>query len=127
MGGSLLGGLLSNPALLSALPQLMSSLGPLLGGGGQKSAQPSPASQPQEGDSPSAAPQPKAGIPLDRHTALLCAIKPYLGKDRQAAAEYMIQMCRVLSTLQGMGISIPSLMASMPKHQGESAMGSQED
>ncbi len=96
--GGLLGGLLSNPALLQALPALMGQVGK---------------GSPQgEGNPPSPSPA-KASVSVDRHTALLCAIKPYLGHDRQQAAEYMIRMCRIFSTLQSMGISLPTLLTSM--------------
>ena len=108
VGNGVLGGLLSNPAMLSALPKLMNSLGPLLGSGGQKTQDlPTGGSTSQGSHSAS-----NTSIPVDRHTALLCAIKPYLGKERQQAAEQMINLCRVLSTLQGMGISLPMLMSA---------------
>ena len=94
-----MGGLLENPALLQALPQLMSSLGPLLSSGkATTSAKKSS---------------------LDKHTALLCALKPYLGRERQQALEQMISVCRVMTTLEGMGISLPDLWAGLTAGRGE--------
>lgn len=88
--GDLLSGILSNPAIMQNLPQLMGGLGKILGNasGGQSSH-------------------------IDRHTALLCAIKPYLSRDRQVAAEHMITFCRMWSTLEGMGISPSTLLSKM--------------
>ena len=95
---SLLGGLLANPALLSALPTLAENLAPLLGGlsGGKGSA-------------------PTATRPhtIDRHTALLCAIKPYLSPNRQNAAETVIRLCRVWDALERSGISLSGLLSTV--------------
>ncbi len=115
--GGLLGGLASNPALLQALPQLLSVIGKPTGGAQQSNALP-------QGENASAPPSSRASVSVDRHTALLCAVKPYLSRERQRAAEYMISLCRVWSTLQGMGISLPMLMSSLT---GGSVSGSPED
>lgn len=97
-GASLLGGLLANPALLSALPTLAENLGPLLGGmtGGVGSS-------------------PRATRPhtVDRHTALLCAVKPYLSPQRQNAAETVIRLCRIWDALERSGISLSGLLSGM--------------
>ena len=97
-GGALPGGLLANPALLTALPALAENLGPLLSraAGGV-------------GTSPSAT-RPRGA---DRHTALLCAIKPYLSPGRQEAAETVIRLCRVWDALERSGISLSGLLAGM--------------
>ena len=104
----ILGGLMSNPALLQALPQLMSSWGQLSavgrksdGGDGARSVSVSAHGGHRD---------------VDRHIALLCAIKPYLCKDRQQAAEYMIILCRMWNTLQSMGISLPMLTTALSGH-----------
>lgn len=104
--GGILGGLASNPALIQALPQLLSSLGRLSGG----------ASTHAEGNPH---PRSNSSASMDRHTALLCALKPYLGKERRQAADYMINFCKVWSTLQSMGISLPMLLSSFTGERGE--------
>ena len=66
------------PSILSALPQGGSGAGKA--GGGK-------------------------GHPMDRHTALLCAIKPYLGERRQATAETVLRLCRLWDALSRAGLS----------------------
>lgn len=118
--GGLLGGLLSNPALLSALPQLIKGLGGLSTSSAVAASAPaSPAAKVSDTDQkPEAAPTQTLPVSVSRagsaqhHTALLCALKPYLGSDRRQAVEYMINLCRVWDTLQGMGISLPMLLSA---------------
>lgn len=111
----LLGGLLSNPALLSGLPQLLSGLGSLSGGaspnGENKNRDDASAieADPKKGESQGVS-APVRTMPPDRHTALLCALKPYLGAERRQAADYLISLCRVWGTLQSMGINLPALL-----------------
>ena len=91
-----LGALFSNPAVMTAIPTLMKELGPMLSGLGGK------------GDSGGGAASLKflqGGHP-DRHTALLCAVKPYLGHERQEAAEQLIRLCRIWTAIQGVGGSL---------------------
>ena len=95
--GNPLGGLLSNPELLAALPQLMGALGPLMRNFGAA----------RSGD----AGAPARKSPPDRHTALLCALKPYLGSERRQAVEYLISVCRVWGTLQSVGLTLPALLS----------------
>lgn len=54
-----------------------------------------------QGNGPSAG----AKHPTDRHTALLCAIKPYLGERRQATAETVLRLCRLWDALSRAGLS----------------------
>lgn len=109
-----LGSLLSNPALLSALPVLLENLSPLMAGLGK----------PTGGAPPSS----KSHSP-DRHTALLCAIKPYLSAGRQEAAETLIRLCRIWDALERSGISLSGLLSSagnsMPA-SGEAPSAKQE-
>ena len=90
-----LGALFSNPAVMTAIPTLMKELGPMLSGLNGK------------GDSGGSASLKflQGGHP-DRHTALLCAVKPYLGRERQEAAEQLIRLCRIWTAIQGMGGSL---------------------
>ncbi len=99
-GGGGLGTLLSNPALLTALPTLAENLAPLLGAlsGGVGSAK--TATRPHT---------------IDRHTALLCAVKPYLSPRRQGAAETVIRLCRIWDALERSGISLSSLLTGLDK------------
>lgn len=111
LGGAapLLGNLLANPALLTALPTLVENLSPLLGSF-QRSAASGGSSV--GGVAGGGAPKGKP-YPTDRHTALLCAIKPYLGSQRQEAAETVIRLCRVWDALGRSGISLSGLLSSL--------------
>ena len=104
-----LGGLLSNPALMSALPTLLGNLSPFLGGGTGGGGSPPPS---DHGGSPPP-PMPAVRGHADRHTALLCAIKPYLSPARQESAETVIRLCRVWDSLERAGISLPGLLSSL--------------
>ncbi len=106
---SLLGGVVSNPALLSALPTLLEQIGPLLSG----------ASGSPSVEKTSAAHNPSARrVPMDRHTALLCAVKPYLNADRQATVDTVIRLCRVWDALERAGISPGGLLTSLGSMTG---------
>jgi hypothetical protein len=85
---NLLGSLLSNPEILSKLPVIMNAANGFLNGG-----------KPHSG-----------GHGSSHHTALLCALKPYLNSDRQRAAEYIINFLRISDALR----SIPSA-----EHKGD--------
>jgi hypothetical protein len=50
---------------------------------------------------------------VDRHTALLCAIKPYLSPARRDAAETVIRLCRIWDALERSGISLTGLLGSL--------------
>lgn len=89
--GNPLSALLGNPAVLSSLPALLENLSPLLTGGGR---------------SPSAGGRSSG---LDRHTALLCALKPYLSPHRRETAETIIHLCRLWDALERSGISLTGL------------------
>jgi hypothetical protein len=87
--------LLANPAVLSALPALMENLSPLLSG-----------LKAGVGSAPTAT-RPHT---VDRHTALLCALKPYLSPHRRETAETVIRLCRVWDALEKSGISLSGLL-----------------
>lgn len=103
----LLTSLLSNPELLSKLPQLISVIGPLMSSLGNSQTT-SNVSSSRESDvksvaaiSSSHAPEPKRND-SDRRSALLCAMKPYLSPERQNAIDYIIKLGKlgdILKTL----------------------------
>lgn len=95
--GNPLGALLSDPAFLTALPSLMENVTPLLGSFGRG-----------VGSAPNAS-RPHAA---DRHTALLCALKPYLSPHRRETAETVIRLCRIWDALERSGISLTGLLGS---------------
>lgn len=106
-----LGGLLSNPALLSAIPTLLGNLAPLMSGGGGNGGGGSPPPSEHGGSPPPSLPAVRGHA--DRHTALLCAVKPYLSPARQESAETVIRLCRVWDSLERAGISLPGLLSSL--------------
>ena len=103
--GAFLGGLAGNPALLSAIPALMENIGPLLAGG-------------SVGRGVGGG---HARHSVDRHTALLCAVKPYLGSERQEAAERIIRLCRAWDALQRAGVTdlLRGLSHGQPRDESE--------
>ena len=92
-----LGLLAPNPALLSAIPTLMENLSPLLAG-----------LKTGVGSAPNAT-RPHS---IDRHTALLCALKPYLSPHRRDTAETVLRLCRIWDALERSGISLTGLLGS---------------
>ena len=96
--GNPLGLLLQNPALLSALPSLMENLSPLLGSLGSGTGSAPNATRPHS---------------IDRHTALLCALKPYLSPHRRETAETVLRLCKVWDALERSGISLTGLLGSV--------------
>jgi hypothetical protein len=50
---------------------------------------------------------------VDRHTALLCAVKPYLSPRRREAAETVIRLCRIWDALERSGISLSGLLSNL--------------
>lgn len=102
-GSTLISSLLSNPELLSKLPDLISVVSPLLSGlslGGNATAPSSPSLQSQA--KPTGAITQTQSREVQNSNALLCALKPYLKKERQDAIDYMIKLSRlgdILKTL----------------------------
>lgn len=119
--GALLGGLLSNPALLSAIPTLLENLSPLLSGHGTSQGGTPQSGTPQSGTSQGGTSQggtpqggtPSRHYPVDRHTALICAVKPYLGSERQAAADTILRLCRIWDALARSGVNLSGLLSTL--------------
>ena len=97
-GEASLASLLTNPAMLTALPVLMENLSPLLSGMGRGVG---------------SAPTVSRSHGTDRHTALLCALKPYLSPRRRETAETVIRLCKVWDALERSGISLTGLLGSV--------------
>lgn len=99
--GALFSSLLSNPELLSKLPELISVVSPLISSlslGGNPAA-PTAA---QNQTKPAGSFLPAQSREVQNSNALLCALKPYLKKERQDAIDYMIKLSRlgdILKTL----------------------------
>ena len=91
---------LPDPALLAALPILAENIVPLLGGLSRGVGSAPTATRPHM---------------VDRHTALLCAVKPYLSPRRREAAETVIRLCRIWDALERSGISLPGLLSGLDR------------
>lgn len=112
-GGDILSALLSSPELLSKLPTILSSVKPILDmlkGSGAITQSFSPPTVPTSAvPTPNTDTQKDTSASLVRHspgadsrTALLCAMKPYLSRDRQNAIDYIVKIGRlgdILKTL----------------------------
>lgn len=114
--GSIMSGLLAHPEILTALPTLLQTLGPLLrprpsdqtaASEGAEDGQTDGSAVPASAlPAPRPAP-PKGRRPPNRHVALLCALKPYLSRERSQAVDMLVQVCRLLDAVQDMGLFAP--------------------
>lgn len=99
---SLVSSLLSNPEILSKLPEIMSVISPLIGNLTSISSAKGSAAPVSVAPSESYSPTRQISSELHNHIELLCALKPYLKKERREAIDYMIKLSRlgdVLKTL----------------------------
>lgn len=87
-GGNILSGLLSNPEMLAKLPAMIEAVKPLLGN----------LSAPQEAETK--AEQNANKSDHDKRTALLLALKPYLGKERADAIDYIVKISGITDMLR---------------------------
>lgn len=98
----ILSSLLSNKELISKLPQIISVAKPIIELMGSQSASKKPAEESQTKALPAyPAAAARSKSEADR-SALLCAMKPYLSRDRQQAIDYIIKLSRlgdILKTL----------------------------
>jgi len=112
--GDILSSLLSNPELISKLPTIISSIKPIiemLGSVGAVGSVGSTPVTPSDFVEVSQNPDPPESLhsaavkhngKSDSRTALLCAMKPYLSRDRQNAIDYIVKIGRlgdILKTL----------------------------
>ena len=92
-GGDLLSSLLSSPQLLTALPTVITTIKPLLEGIANPSSTVRDPPEATASEPVSAQGEGKGnGGSRDRHSALLCAMKPYLGQSRQSAVDYILKL-----------------------------------
>lgn len=124
----LLSGLLSNPALLAAIPTLVENLSPLLNSSGHGTgngradgradgrAESRAASGAASAGGKETAPAAKK-YPVDRHTALICAVKPYLSPERQEAAETILRLCRIWDALGRSGMLTALQSTNLPRKE----------
>lgn len=99
-GGDILSSLLSNPEIISKLPQVLSMLKPLMDGG----AVPTAAhvdSQISSNSTPTSLIKPQKKE-CDNRAALLYALKPYLKRERQEAIDYMVKLSRLGDILKSL-------------------------
>ena len=107
MGGDILTSLLSNPELLAKIPTIISSVKPLLDMLGSQMGQSAPAAQaasvklPETASASASVPTVARGKDSDR-AALLCAMKPYLSRDRQNAIDHIIKLSRLGDVLKSL-------------------------
>jgi hypothetical protein len=109
LGGDLLSSLLSNPELIAKIPTIISSVKPLLDMLGSQMGQssPPPAAQaasvklPEAASASASVPTIARGKDSDR-AALLCAMKPYLSRDRQNAIDHIIKLSRLGDVLKSL-------------------------
>ena len=95
---NILSSLLSNPEIMSKLPDIISMISPLMS---NLSPQGSNNTQSMQKTSLPISHSPQSHEAQNR-SALLCALKPYLKKERQEAIDYMIKLSRlgdILKTL----------------------------
>ena len=101
--GNILSSLLSNPEIIGKLPDLISVIAPLMGSLPNIGNLPNAGALTQAVSKPIAEPrQAHLNHETQNRAALLCALKPYLKKERQEAIDYMIKLSRlgdILKTL----------------------------
>ena len=98
--GDILSAFLSNPELIAKLPGIVASVRPIiemLGKGSPITSAPPPTSS---GESVSTALSISKSHTNDSRTALLCALKPYLGAERQNAIDYVVKLGRLSEVLK---------------------------
>jgi len=105
-GGDILSSLLSNPEIISKLPQVISMLKPLMDSG---PSAPTMASAPNavsalntaRADTPTSLIKPPKRE-CDNRAALLYALKPYLKRERQEAIDYMVKLSKLGDILKSL-------------------------
>lgn len=100
-GADLIGSLLSNPEIISKLPQMLSMLKPLMNGASAAGTE-----QKNETAAPAALISNSTGQKsqrgMDDRTALLYAMKPYLKQERREAIDYMVKLSKLGDILKSL-------------------------
>ena len=97
--GDMLSAFLSNPELIAKLPTIIATVRPIIEMLG-KSAVSAPVSAQPPPEAQAVAVGANKLHGSDSRTALLCAIKPYLGSERQTAIDYVIKLGRLSEILK---------------------------
>lgn len=106
-GEDMLSALLSNPEIISKLPQILSMIKPLMEGmsGASAPAMATPSPEAAKAEPPSVS----AGLiggnshrSPDCRSALLYAMKPYLKRERQEAIDYMVKLSKLGDILKSL-------------------------
>ena len=99
-GGDILSSLLSNPEIISKLPQVLSMLKPLMEGGAVPTS--SHVETQASGNATPAALIKPHKKECDNRAALLYALKPYLKRERQEAIDYMVKLSKLGDILKSL-------------------------
>lgn len=91
--GGVLSSLLQNPEIMGRLPEIISLISPMIGNLGSSAT---PVSKPAVTHTPSHSSE------AQNRAALLCALKPYLKKERRDAVDYMIKLSRLGDILKSL-------------------------
>lgn len=105
-GGDMLSALLSNPEIISKLPQILSVVKPLMEGFSSPSAS-VPVSRESQKSEPSQSTPAGHSSGTSHHSpdcraALLYALKPYLKRERQEAIDYMVKLSKLGDILKSL-------------------------
>lgn len=98
-GTDILSSLLSNPELISKLPQILSLIKPVM----EMLASGNTTTTTSDQQAVTAGAMSKSHqAPHDDRSALLCAMKPYLGRERREAIDYIIKLARLGDILKSL-------------------------
>ena len=98
--GDMLSAFLSNPELIAKLPTIIATVRPIIEMLGKSAATAAPVSSQPSPEAQTVALGHSRLHGSDSRTALLCAIKPYLGSERQTAIDYVIKLGRLSEILK---------------------------
>lgn len=100
-GADLIGSLLSNPEIISKLPQMLSIIKPLMEGASHAGTEPKNDTAVPAALTNNSGGQ-KSPRGMDDRTALLYAMKPYLKPERREAIDYMVKLSKLGDILKSL-------------------------